>query len=48
MPCLKEIKEEIKKYHPELKIDDNCILGLIEILKKQCPKFNKVTQNCKV
>jgi hypothetical protein len=40
MSCFDSIKEEIKKHHPDLNLNDECIKGLIEILKKKCPHFN--------
>lgn len=41
MNCVESIRQEIEKSHPELKLKDECINGIIEILKKQCPHFNK-------
>ena len=42
-----EIIEELKNKHPELKINDECIEGLINILKKQCPHIKQsVDESC--
>jgi len=44
---LESIHEEIKKHHPKLKFTDECIKGLVEILKKQCPHLNPTTDTKK-
>jgi len=37
---LEIIRKEINKHHPDLKLTDNCIKGILEILKTQCPHLN--------
>ena len=35
------IIKKIKEKHPLLTINEECIQSLIEILKSECPHFNK-------
>ena len=35
------IVTKIKEKHPNLNINKECIQSLIEILKSECPHFNK-------
>lgn len=35
------IIKKIKEKHPLLNINEECIQSLIEILKSECPHFNK-------
>ena len=48
---LEIIRKEIQKHHPDLKLTDSCIKGIVEILKTQCPHLNNSsdskTSDCK-
>ena len=49
MNCIEKVRKEIKLQHPEIELNNKCTLGIIKILKNQCPHFNKDfdESNCK-
>ena len=44
MKLEKEIIDEVEKHH-NMKMSEECVKGLLKILKKHCPHYNKCCEN---